>query len=136
MLFGINFHEKLCFLNLGVSNRRARKGFNEVYNILDSAGDFGYRPMPGITGLDIEHKASYGSLRQATVKFQCWDIHQLEQLELLYMRPGYTALIEWGWLPYIDNSGKLRNGIIEDNFFSNKNVSLQPYLILSCHVAF
>ena len=41
------------------------------------------------------------------VKFQCWDIKQLEDLELLYMRPGYTVLVEWGWSPYLKNDGKL-----------------------------
>jgi hypothetical protein len=67
----------------------------------------GLRPMPGINSIDIRSKSSYGSLREVVVKFQCWDIKQLEDLELLYMRPGYTVLIEWGWTPYLksDNAG-------------------------------
>jgi len=67
----------------------------------------GIRPMPGITNMNIKSKSAYGSLREATVNFICWDIKQLEELELLYMRPGYTVLVEWGWLPYItlDKSG-------------------------------
>jgi hypothetical protein len=64
----------------------------------------GIRPMPGITGIDVKSKSAYGSLREVTVNFQCWDIRQLEELELLYMRPGYTALVEWGWVPYLDNT--------------------------------
>ena len=59
----------------------------------------GLRPMPGITNMDIKSKSAYGSLREAVVNFQCWDIHQLEELELLYMRPGYTVLVEWRWSP-------------------------------------
>jgi hypothetical protein len=66
----------------------------------------GIRPMPGITSADIKSKSAYGSLREVIINFQCWDIQQLEDLELLYMRPGYTALVEWGWVPYLDNSGK------------------------------
>ena len=66
----------------------------------------GIRPMPGITSIDVKSKSAYGSLREVTVNFQCWDIHQLEELEVLYMRPGYTVLIEWGWTPYLDNTGK------------------------------
>jgi hypothetical protein len=62
----------------------------------------GLRPMPGINSIDIRSKSAYGSLREVVVKFQCWDIKQLEDLELLYMRPGYTVLIEWGWLPYLN----------------------------------
>ncbi len=61
----------------------------------------GIRPFPGITGVDIKSKSAYGSLREAIVNFVCWDIQQLEDLELLYMRPGYTVLLEWGWTPYI-----------------------------------
>ena len=67
----------------------------------------GIRPMPGITTIDIKSKSTYGSLREVVVNFQCWDIKQLEDLELLYMRPGYTVLVEWGWLPYLPNKGSL-----------------------------
>jgi len=57
----------------------------------------GIRPMPGITNVNIQSKGAYGSLQEATVTFTCWDIKQLEQLEILYMRPGYTVLLEFGW---------------------------------------
>ena len=67
----------------------------------------GIRPMPGITTIDIKSKSAYGSLREVVVNFQCWDIKQLENLELLYMRPGYTVLVEWGWIPYLNNDRKL-----------------------------
>jgi len=71
----------------------------------------GIRPMPGITSIDVKSKSAYGSLREVVVNFQCWDIRQLEELELLYMRPGYSVLIEWGWAPYLDNNGKLQSNI-------------------------
>jgi len=67
----------------------------------------GIRPMPGITGIEVKSKSAYGSLREVTVNFQCWDIKQLEELELLYMRPYYSVLVEWGWLPYLDNNKNL-----------------------------
>jgi hypothetical protein len=57
----------------------------------------GIRPMPGITNINIQSKSAYGSLQEATVSFVAWDIKQLEELELLYMRPGYTVLLEFGW---------------------------------------
>ena len=66
----------------------------------------GIRPMPGITSLDVKSLSAYGSLREVTVKFNCWDIHQLEDLEVLYMRPGYTVLVEWGWAPYFKPNDK------------------------------
>jgi len=82
----------------------------EAYSLKTSSGvthRLGIRPMPGITGIEIKSKGGYGSLREITVNFNCWDIRQLEELELLYMRPGYTALVEWGWVPYLDNNGNL-----------------------------
>jgi murein DD-endopeptidase MepM/ murein hydrolase activator NlpD len=95
------------------TNLRAGLGQNGAYsNVSISDGKtpyrLGIRPMPGITGIDVKSKSAYGSLREVTVKFQAWDIKQLEDLELLYMRPGYTALVEWGWSPYLDNSGSLQ----------------------------
>ncbi len=71
----------------------------------------GIRPMPGITSIDIKSKSAYGSLREVIVNFVCWDITQLEELEVLYMRPGYTILVEWGWLPYLDNNNILQVNI-------------------------
>jgi hypothetical protein len=71
----------------------------------------GIRPMPGITSIDVKSKSAYGSLREVVVNFNCWDIRQLEELELLYMRPGYSVLVEWGWAPYLDNNGKLQSNI-------------------------
>jgi len=58
---------------------------------------YGLRPMPGITNVTVINKSAYGSLREATVQFMAWDKHQLEELEVLFMRTGYTVLLEWGW---------------------------------------
>jgi hypothetical protein len=71
----------------------------------------GIRPMAGITGISVKSLGAYGSLREVTVNFQCWDIKQLEELELLYMRPGYSVLVEWGWAPYLNNSKGLETNI-------------------------
>ena len=105
---------------------------NQTYNASTKKNEsniLGIRPMPGITNVSIQNKGAYGSLRQATVTFQCWDIKQLDILEQLYMRPGYTVLLEWGWNPYIDNSGKLVNLKKEDSaFFNRKDINLQSYL--------
>jgi len=64
---------------------------------------FGIRPMPGITSVSIQNKSAYGSLREATVNFYAWDKHQLEELEVLFMRPGYSVFIDWGWSQYLDH---------------------------------
>ena len=66
---------------------------------------YGIRPMPGITSVNVKSKSAYGSLREATVKFFAWDVKQLEDLLILYMRPGYPVLLEWGWSIYVDTGG-------------------------------
>ena len=99
------------------NNKKLRSGIgnsDQAYSTVTTGGTphrLGIRPMPGITSIDVKSKSAYGSLREVTVNFQCWDINQLEELELLYMRPGYTSLIEWGWTPYLDNIGQLQNNI-------------------------
>lgn len=75
-------------------------GASNTYSNLTAGGvpnRLGIKPMPGITNVSIQSKGAYGSLQEATVSFVCWDIRQLEELELLYMRPGYTVLFEMGW---------------------------------------
>jgi hypothetical protein len=100
------------------------------YNISARAGTAGLKPMPGIKSVDIKSKTAYGSLREETVNFVANNQQQLEDLELLYMRPGYTVLIEWGWSPYLDNNGDinskvpfydkvLKGGVSRDQIFSD-----------------
>ncbi len=97
-----------------------RGGFDGAY---DSPSDgFGYVPMPGITSVNIKTKTAYGSLRGATVNFECHNLSQLSILEQLYMRPGYPCLLEWGWLPFIDNDGDQQtrmNFLSDDGEFFN-----------------
>ena len=84
----------------------------------------GIKPMPGITNVSIQSKGAYGSLQEATVSFICWDIKQLEEMELLYMRPGYTVLFEMGWdyarakgeLPRYDILNKPDGLVLNDGF--------------------
>jgi predicted chitinase len=71
----------------------------------------GIRPMPGITNIDVKSKSAYGSLREIVVNFYAWDLRQLEELEILYMRPGYSVMVEWGWAPYLDNGKNLSNDV-------------------------
>ena len=85
-----------------LNNSKLRYGLQNggSYDIASPGGTshrMGIRPMPGITNVNIQSKSAYGSLQEATVSFVAWDIKQLEELEVLYMRPGYTVLLEFGW---------------------------------------
>jgi hypothetical protein len=67
---------------------------------------YGIRPMPGITNISVRNVAAYGSLSEATVRFYAWDVRQLEELSILFMRPGYKVLLEWGWSMFLNTSVK------------------------------
>lgn len=94
----------------------SKKGVNLSYGDPSIASDprggsdgYGAVPKPGIVDANIRTKSAYGSLRQAKVNFVCHNLRQLEILELLYMRPGYPVLMEWGWSPFINNEGNVVN---------------------------
>jgi len=89
------------------------------YNLLSPLGaygfagnEFGYRPMPGIQSA----KTSYynnGALQRADIEIVCFSAEQLDLLEVLYLRPGYTVLLEWGHERYVDNAGNIRT-VVDD----------------------
>jgi len=79
-------------------------GFDNLYSFgdpitseeKDSHGEK-FRPMAGITSLDSSTDGSYGSLKKATVKWQCWSMKDLDRLGKHFMTVGRTIMIEWGW---------------------------------------
>lgn len=87
-------------------------------------GSYGFSPMPGIESADIK-TLNRGSIKKATVKLKANNKEQFAILDLLYMRLGYTVLLEWGNSLFIDNKyGQktiLRNTLIEDSFFSKES---------------
>lgn len=57
---------------------------------------FGYRPMPGLVSVNIATQGRLGSVRAATINFKCWDKLQLDIMDALYFKLGYTMFLEWG----------------------------------------
>jgi len=68
----------------------------------------GYRPMPGITDISATYKNN-GTLKQAQINLKCFTRKQFEAIEAIYLRLGYTMLLEWGHSTYFDNKGIKRN---------------------------
>jgi len=66
----------------------------------------GYRPMPAIEAADISYY-NRGALAKATIKLKANSIEQLQILDVLYFRVGYTMLLEWGHTAYFNNNGTL-----------------------------
>ena len=103
---------------------------SNAYSTVSPGGvkhDLGIRPMPGITGIEVASRSAYGSLRSIVVNYVAWDIKQLEDLELLYMRPGYTVLIEWGWAPYLTSGGLISSQISYTDIISKTPSQDQIY---------
>ena len=82
-----------------VGGTLGRTGANTYSNFTGENGK-GFRPMPGITAVTINSVGQFGQLKEATVTFNCWDRSQITELELIFMRPGFTALLEWGHSVY------------------------------------
>jgi hypothetical protein len=84
-------------------------------------GSFGFSPMPGIHSADIK-TLTRGSLKKATVKLTANNKQQFDIIDLLYMRLGYTVLLEWGNSIYTTTGFDkeiLRNTLIEEKFFES-----------------
>lgn len=85
-----------------IGGQKGLTGTNTYSNYFGEAGK-GFRPMPGITSVQVRSINQFGTLKEATITFNCWDRGQLTDLEKLYMRPGFTALLEWGHSMYTKN---------------------------------
>ena len=92
-------------------------------NIYSNYKTLGYRPGPGIESVSIESKNTYGTLREAKIKIVAWTLEDLEVIQALYMRPGYSMLLEWGHSLYIDNTGEIsrENIPLYNGFLNNSN---------------
>lgn len=107
---GVSFDEQDGVL---IESRIRQKGINrdpeDRYSGAYGFGGnkFGYRPMPGLSSAKIEYYNN-GALRKADIQLTCYSPEQLDMLEILYLRPGYSILLEWGHVNYIDNNGEVQ----------------------------
>lgn len=85
--------------------------------------DFGIVPMPGIESVDVK-ALNRGSLKKAIVKIKVQDRNQLNILDVLYLRLGYTVLLEWGNSIFLDNKGKLQQ--VTDTVLENDQLFFNP----------
>lgn len=117
---------KAFILQGGTLNNGALRGGlsgpNSAYTVgaTNTLGELGLRPMPGITSINVSTKGRWGSLRETTINIKCFDRNQLSIIETLYLRPGYTILLEWGNTLFYNNDNKLINSIKFIDFFDNK----------------
>ena len=101
-------------------NLRQGLGPNGSYG-LGGTQELGYRPMPGLTSVTVETTGRLGSLRQATVNFKVWNMNQLNTIEALYFRLGYSMLLEWGHTQYYKNEDA-KNVAVNGGVFTSKEI--------------
>lgn len=111
-----NLGDNTLFKRSGISSNN--KSFPQSTTAYTSKnGDFGLVAMPGIQSADVKSK-SMGSLREANITIRVNDAEQLELIETLYLRLGYSLFLEWGNSSYYNNEGEYAKG-----------ASIQPTLL-------
>ena len=111
---------------------KQRQGFNPEdtgYSSTYTYGQYGYSPMPGLISADVK-TLNRGSIKKATVKLVAHNTEQFHIIDLLYLRLGYTVLLEWGNSTYAKNlvldtdpieKGIIRNTVLEDSFYKEND---------------
>jgi GH24 family phage-related lysozyme (muramidase) len=139
--FGTQLAEKAVLFNTiseytqgGVlsNNRAGIANANNLWSDTFAYGiggtDYGIQPPPGIIGVTID-SLNRGSIRKANITLKAHNKFQFDVIELLYLRLGFTMMLEWGWDKYLDSKGVLQptgNTIIEEEWFkSNGTTQLQ-----------
>ena len=104
---------------------------NSSYGL--GGNSMGLQPTPGIIDVSIDC-VNRGSIRKATVILKAFNKFQFSIIEMLYLRLGYTMMLEWGWDKYvseIDGDGKFEietmgNTLIEKLWFKNQDEKNPP----------
>ena len=88
----------------------------------------GNRPMPGLKGIDVTFKGGERALREAEIKWTCWDWDELDILTPHFLAHGKTVMVEWGWvynkksleqLPNFLTFDEGGNRVLDADVFSN-----------------
>ena len=65
----------------------------------------GFTPRPGITGVQIKTKGTFGALRDVEVTIKAFNRDDFNIIYDLYCRPGFSFLLEWGHSVYSKEEG-------------------------------
>jgi hypothetical protein len=109
---------------------RSGLGNNGAYGMLgkEEIQKYGYKPMPGITNVKIETQGKLGSLRAATINFKVWDKMQLDIIEVLYFKLGYSMFLEWGNTFYYKSyDGVGANAYDLNKLYSSEDNIIDPF---------
>ena len=99
-LFNTRFNDQFA-AGIGIGALNSAYGFQ-------STSDYGFVPPPGLISADVK-SLNRGALRDATINLVCHSATQFEIIDQLYLRLGYSMLLEWGWSTYFDNDDDYQN---------------------------
>ena len=105
---------------------------NNAYGI--GGNEFGINPMMGITSATINYE-NRGSIRKANIKIKAFNKNQFDIIDTLYLRLGFTMLLEWGhslyFLKDINNNEALLNTLTTlDDKFLKGDLTYTQFLLL------
>ena len=108
----------------GVSKRATNLWNNNSYGL---GGDgLGIVPSPGVVSFNVESQ-NRGSIREANLKIKCYNRFQFDLIEILYLRLGYSLMIEWGWNKYSTDGGQTittpTSTLIKNEWFKDNSLN-------------
>ena len=108
-----------------------RSGINKdgAYNLFNDKEkqEYGLRPMPGITSVNVETQGALGSVRGATINFKVWDKDQLDVMDALYFKLGFTMFLEWGNTFFYKGVDSITSKQTDDVLHSTEDYSIDPF---------
>jgi len=128
---GKNLAESAVLFNgLTPLNGNMRSGVATSNSLINNSAygfggtEFGIQPLPGITNVEVT-PINKGSLKEATVSIKAYNRFQFELIETLYLRLGFTMMLEWGNSIYVTKEGEVVNSssTLIDNFFFKQDGS-------------
>jgi len=108
-------------LRAGFGNESSTSTSKSAYHKSKSTG---FRPMPGITSISVASKGEFGSLKESNIKLKVWSREDLDDMDRVYFRVGYSALLEFGHSVYLSNQGEIQTiskKVGVDSFFSSNS---------------
>ena len=70
---------------------------------------YGFVPTAGVTSFQVSSKGTFGTLKAASFNFTVNSPEDFSKLEQLYLRPGFSILLEWGHSLYLSNADGVLN---------------------------
>jgi hypothetical protein len=108
-------------ITLNEDKIKLQKGLNYNNDLFNGAygwggvSERGFVPMPGIEKAQTTYYNN-GALSKAVISVKCYSKTQFALLDALYLRPGYSLLLEFGWSVFLNNTGDLEE---QDSFKSS-----------------